>query len=293
MSMLSLLFYINGDRGLGVASGFLAEGYSDIAIVSMIDTTADEKISKFCQEHKLHHIRTKDPNTDPLLANLKPDLAVIAGFSQRLSGTLLESPRLTTLNLHAGKLPQYRGGSPLNWQLINDEKLAWCSVIEASERFDEGPVLMEQSIELNDQKTIADLHHEANSMFRDLTLEVVKKMTQGNIKKRKQIQRDAVYWHQRSDSDGRIIWETMTARQVFNFVRALTKPYPGAFSYLDGKLVRIWEVQIVKEVFKGTAGRIVNIQGEGPLVICADKAIKIVSYSSDSEVTLKSGSRFK
>ena len=170
-----------------MASGFLAEGYSDIAIVSMIDTKADEKISKFCQEHKLHHIRTKDPNTDPLLANLKPDLAVIAGFSQRLSGTLLESPRLTTLNLHAGKLPQYRGGSPLNWQLINDEKLAWCSVIEASERFDEGPVLMEQSIELNDQKTIADLHHEANSMFRDLTLEVVKKMTQGNIKKRKQI----------------------------------------------------------------------------------------------------------
>ena len=291
--MLSLLFYINGDRGLGVASGFLSEGFADITIISMIDAKADDKITKFCQKHKLNHIRTQDPNTDPLLTNLKPDLAVIAGFSQRLSGTLLRLPRLTTLNLHAGKLPQYRGGSPLNWQLINDEKLAWCSVIEASERFDEGPVLMEQSIELNDQKTIADLHDEANSVFRDLTLKVAKEIAQGNIKRREQIHKDAVYWHQRNDSDGRIIWESMTARQVFNFVRALTKPYPGAFSYLDGELVRIWEVQLVKKAFKGSAGRIVNIQGEGPLVICADKALKIVSYSSDSDITLKSGSRFK
>lgn len=288
-----MLFYINGDRGLEVASGFLHEGFPDIAIVSMIDAKADNKISKFCQAHKLHHIRTKNPNTDPLLTKLKPDLAVIAGFSQRLSEALLSLPRLTTLNLHAGKLPQYRGGSPLNWQLINDEKLAWCSVIEASDRFDEGPILMERSIELNDQKTIADLHEEANSVFRDITLKVAKEIAQGNIRKIEQIHQDAVYWHQRNDSDGRINWETMTARQVFNFVRALTKPYPGAFSYYDGELVRIWEVQIVKKEFKGSPGRIVNIQGEGPLVICSDKAVKIVSYSSKSENTLKSGKRFK
>jgi len=291
--MLSLLLYVNGDRGLGVASGFLSEGFADIAIVSMIDAKADDKISKFCQEHKLHHIRTKDPNTDPLLANLKPDLAVIGGFSQRLSGTLLKLPRLTTLNLHAGKLPQYRGGSPLNWQLINDEKFAWCSVIEASEKFDEGPVLMEQSIELNDAKTIAHLHDEANSIFRNLAVNVVKALTQGKLKKRTQNHKNAVYWHQRNDGDGHIKWELMTARQVFNFVRALTRPYPGAFSYLNGELIRIWEVKLLKETFRGTAGRIVTIQGEGPLVICADKAVKIVSYSSDSDVTLKSGSRFK
>ena len=291
--MLSLVLYVNGDRGLGVASGFLSEGFAAITVISMINAEEDDKITKFCQENKLHHFITKDPNIDPMLANLKPDLAVIAGFSQRLSETLLRLPRLTTINLHAGKLPQYRGGSPLNWQLINDEKFAWCSVIEASERFDEGPVLMEQSIELNDQKTIADLHDEANLIFRDLTVKAAKALFQGNAKKREQIHKDAVYWHQRNDGDGRIDWGSMTARQIFNFVRALTRPYPGAFSYLDGELVRIWEVQLVKEVLTGSSGRIVHIQGEGPLVICADKAVKIVSYSSNSGLTLKSGSRFK
>ena len=187
--MLSLLLYVNGDRGLGVASGFLSEGFTDITVISMINAKENDKITKFCQENKLHHIRTRDPNIDPMLANLKPDLAVIAGFSMRLSEPLLRLPRLTTINLHAGKLPQYRGGSPLNWQLINDEKFAWCSVIEASERFDEGPVLMEQSIELNDQKTIADLHEEANFIFRDLTVKAAKALAQGNAKKRTDPQR--------------------------------------------------------------------------------------------------------
>jgi len=291
--MLSLLLYVNGDRGLVVASGFLSEGFADITVISMIDSKEDDRIIRFCLEKKLHHIRTKDPNTDPILTNLKPDLAVIAGFSQRISATLLRLPRLTTINLHAGKLPQYRGGSPLNWQLINDEKFAWCSVIEASERFDEGPVLMEHPIELNDQKTIADLHKEANLIFRDLAVKAAKALAEGNVKKREQIHKDAVYWHQRNDGDGCIDWGSMKARQIFNFVRALTRPYPGAFSYLDGEIVRIWEVQIVKEVLTGSPGRIVHIQGEGPLVICADQAVKIVSYSSISGLTLKSGDRFK
>ena len=291
--MISLLLYVNGERGLGVASGFLSEGFTDVTVISMINAKQDNKITKFCEENKLYHIRTKDPNTDPMLANLKPDLAVIAGFSKRLSENLLRLPRITTINLHAGKLPQYRGGSPLNWQMINDEKFAWCSVIEASERFDEGPVLMEQSIQLNDQKTIADLHHEANLIFRELTVRTVEALAQNSAKKREQIHQDAVYWHQRNDGDGRIDWRSMKARQVFNLVRALTRPYPGAFSYLDGELVRIWEVQLVKEVLTGSPGRLVSIQGEGPLVICADKAVKIVSYSSNSGLTLKSGSRFK
>ena len=85
----------------------------------------------------------------------------------------------------------------------------------------------------------------------------------------------------------------MKARQIFNLVRAVTRPYPGAFSYLDGELVRIWEVKLVKEVLTGTPGRIVNIQGEGPMVICADKAVKIVSYSSNTGLTLNSGGRLK
>lgn len=291
--MISLLLYVNGERGLGVASGFLSEGFTDVTVISMINAKQDNKITKFCEENKLYHIRTKDPNTDPMLANLKPDLAVIAGFSKRLSENLLRLPRITTINLHAGKLPQYRGGSPLNWQMINDEKFAWCSVIEASERFDEGPVLMEQSIQLNDQKTIADLHHEANLIFRELTVRTVEALAQNSAKKREQIHQDAVYWHQRNDGDGRINWGLMKARQIFNLVRAVTRPYPGAFSYLDGELVRIWEVQLVKEVVTGNPGRIVDIQGEGPLVICADKAIKILSYTSSSGLTLKSGARFK
>jgi len=289
--MLSLLLFVNGDRGLGVTSAYLSQGFSDITLVSMVGAKEDNKISKFCQENKVNHIRTNNPNTDPSLAKLKPDLAVIAGFSQRLSETVLRLPRLKTINLHAGKLPQYRGGSPLNWQLINDEQFAWCSVIEASERFDEGPILMEQSMELNDQKTIADLHDEANSIFRKLAVNVAKALDQGKLKKREQNPKNAVYWHQRNDGDGHIKWELMTARQVFNFVRALTRPYPGAFSYLNGELIRIWEVKLLKEAFKGTAGRIVNIQGEEPLVICADKAVKVVRYSSLSGRKLTPGNR--
>jgi methionyl-tRNA formyltransferase len=83
----------------------------------------------------------------------------------------------------------------------------------------------------------------------------------------------------------------MSARQVFNFVRAITHPYSGAYTYLESELFRIWSVELVDQKIKGTAGRIVNVHNEGPFVVCNDVAIKVIDYSSASGKSLQSGFR--
>lgn len=290
-NMASLVVFLNGDRGLVVASSLVEHGFKNLVIVSMAGIKNENKIAKFCITNKLAHVISKNPNKDKTVLSLVADLAIIAGFSLRLAPLLLQKPRLGTINLHAGKLPGYRGGSPLNWQLINGEQLAWCSVIEATERFDQGRVLLEGAIELNDNKTIKDVHEEANQCFSDLCVRAVNMLLGGSFKAKEQNEELATYWHQRNDADGHIKWHSMSARQVFNLVRAVTHPYPGAFSYLEGEVIRIWSVELVDQKIKGVAGRIVNVHNEGPLVVCNDFAIKITDYSSTSGKSLEPGFR--
>ena len=131
-------------------------------------------------------------------------------------------------NLHAGRLPYYRGGSPINWQIINDEDHVVCSVIMASENFDEGDILAERQIQINDDKTVAELHVECNAAFAELTVETLRHAMAGTLMTTKQPTEGAAYWHQRSEADGKIDWEKLTSRQVFNLVRAITKPFTRA-----------------------------------------------------------------
>ena len=94
-----------------------------------------------------------------------------------------------------------------------------------------------------------------------------------------QNEKKSCYWHQRDDEDGRVDWENMSARQIFNLIRATTVPLKGAFTFLNKKKIRIFKVELVKKIIKGTPGKILIIQGKGPFVVCNDFAIKLIKCS--------------
>jgi len=207
----------------------------------------------------------------------KPRLGVVAGFSTIFKSPLVSAPELGTLNCHAGRLPQYRGGSPLNWQILNGEKEAGISVIRMDDGIDSGDVVAETTIPIGAEDDIATLHEKANACFARLVVDAVKR---GEILGRRQDPAAATYWHQRNDDDGHIVWRA-GARQVHDQVRALTSPYPGAFSYLGDRRVRILKTALDVPHVRGVPGRILYLQGQGPLVICGDRALKLVSWRFD------------
>ena len=95
----------------------------------------------------------------------------------------------------------------------------------------------------------------------------------------KQNENNAKYWHQRSDKDGRIDWKNMNALQVHNFIRALTKPYDGAYTFYKNKKIRIFVSELSKKKFYGTPGRVVKIKNNNLLVICSDYGLYITDYA--------------
>lgn len=209
-----------------------------------------------------------------------PDLLVVAGFPQIFGDELLAVA--PAINLHAGPLPRYRGGSPLNWQIINGEHEIGLSIIEMDRGVDTGPVLAERSFHLGGHETIAGAHHKANELFCEMVVEVVAQVATNTTRPREQSAEDTVYWHQRNKEDGRIFWRDMSAEQMVNLVRAVTRPYPGAFSKWSGGDVRIWEAIVPTRVVKGVPGRVVYLNGEGPFIVAADRAVQVTEYEVEA-----------
>jgi len=137
------------------------------------------------------------------------------------------------------------------------------------------------SIPIEADDDIATLHRKANAAFPALLCEVLAVSAAAGSIPSGQVQDEcgSRYWLQRSDADGMIRWSTMTALQVHNLVRGITRPYPGAWS----GSIRIWRTQLDCATVCGPPGRVAYIQGVGPYVCCTDRAI-LVSEASGPEL---------
>ena len=291
----NICIFLNGERGFAVTKALFLAGHE----VSKVITTKRNfaAVEKHLQRMFPWKSFSKpaieavtdfhDPNFLNTFERSSFDISVIAGFSTIFEEKLLNLPRLGTINLHAGRLPSYRGGSPLNWQLINNEKYIGLSVIKASAKIDGGTVLSETQFLVEEHETIKDLHDKANSFFPGLTLDAIDKLVRmepGRI----QDENEAVYWHQRSDLDGHLDPTLLTANQAGLLIRALTKPYPGAFCYTtDGVKVRIFALSRKCVRVSGTPGRVCFLQGDGPFLICKDFGVLISDYKIEGTEGLK------
>ena len=168
---------------------------------------------------------------EKLIENIKKKkyfLNIAAGWPLKFPSKLIHAARKGTINLHAGKLPEYRGGSPLNWQIIEGKKKIYISIIKMTIGLDAGPIYIEKSLNLKSSENIKDLHNKVNKVYPYMTEKVIKDIKK-NKKPKKQLSKNVRYMKQRSDIDGQIDWVNMNSKDVFNLVRAVSKPYPGAF----------------------------------------------------------------
>ena len=226
------------------------------------------------------------------ITSKKPDLGIVAGFSHILPNDILKIPRYGFWNVHAGSVPKYRGGSPLNWQLINGEVRAGLSILEMTPGIDDGPILSSTNFKIAHADTILDLHIRANKLFPLLLLPLLSNLPESLRKSKVQSRIGARYWHQRNERDGQIDWINSNSQQVYNFVRAISKPYPGAFGVITGRReIRIWQVKIDENHVDGVPGRVVKLK-DGFHVPCGGGG-SVLLLEFESRHPIKNGERFK
>ena len=241
-----LAIFFNSMRGLIV--------FKEISKLFSVDIYLATKnlnidILRLLKKNKIKFILIKKIDTT-LIDRIKYknyDILISAGFPLIFTEKLIHSSKFGTINLHAGKLPNYRGGSPLNWQIINGEKQIGINIIKMCKELDAGNIYSSKTFRLTKKDNIKTVHNKANLFFPKMTIEAINKIYLG-IQSVPQRKVGVKTYKQRSEKDGLIDWDKLNATEVFNFVRALTKPYPGAFYFnKNNKKIKIYNCSVSKK----------------------------------------------
>jgi methionyl-tRNA formyltransferase len=279
--MDGIVIYLNGMRGIFTLRELRRREHGVVQAITLPHLAVEGLVADACKELDIPLFGCSNVNEFQGLFRSRPRLGIIAGYPTLFRLPLIELPELGTINQHGGLLPRYRGGSPLNWQMINGETEAWCSVIRVDEGIDTGNVLAEAPVPILAEDTISELQDRTHQLFATLTADLVVRLENGDAVGRVQDERDACYWHQRNDADGRIRWSEQSAIEVHNLVRAITRPYKGAHTMIEGRQVRIYKTELPAMRIRGVPGRVCYLQGIGPYVVCREGVILVREFEID------------
>jgi methionyl-tRNA formyltransferase len=275
---MRLIFFGKGQRGTSCLHAIHTAGYPIPLVVGHPGEKAGpEAVGGAAELLGIPHIAPDDPNDPGVVDELRAlaaDVFVLAGYGKILKSSVIELPRLACINLHGGKVPDYRGSSPMNWSLINGERSFTLSVLRVDSGIDSGLVLNERTFPIGQDTTIRDLHEVAVESFPEQLLETLSQLETGSLQPRRQPPGGS-YYPLRFPEDGLILWDQLTAQQVHNRIRALTRPYPCAFSYWKRRRVDLLSSELLESDFFGEPGRIYAKFPRGLIVCAADRCLRV------------------
>ena len=205
---------------------------------------------------------------------IQPDLILSLYYRNIIPEEIFSQAKFGAYNMHGSYLPTYRGRAPLNWAIINGENYSGVSLHVLEKTFDTGAIVDQEKVEFTEDEYVADIQPRITDAGVKLFKRSLEKLLDGNPQTTPQNENNATYFGKRTPEDGRIDFNK-SAKDVYNLIRALSKPFPGAFAQINGKDTIFWRAKIGDETDL-PAGTIVNTS---PLTIaCSDKLIVAEEY---------------
>lgn len=203
----------------------------------------------------------KDRETIEELKNIAPDFIIVVAYGQILSKEILDIPKYGCINLHASLLPKYRGAAPINWAVINGEKVSGNTTMFMDEGVDTGDMLLTSEVQITDSMTAGELHDSLMEQGGALLVNTIKGIMNGKIERIKQDNDNSCHSPMLSKETGRIDWNK-GSEEINNLIRGLN-PYPLASTYYNGEVMKIYEAQVLKESSNFEPGYIINVSNDG------------------------------
>ncbi len=216
-----------------------------------------------------------EPQWIKKVGELKPDIIFSFYYRKMICREILEIPKLGAFNLHGSLLPAYRGRCPVNWVLINGEKRTGVTLHYMIDKPDAGDIVGQKEVEIEFRDTARTLYDKLCTAAKLLLDEVLPVIKTGRIPRRKQNLAVGSYYGGRRPEDGRIDWHK-SAQDIYNLIRGVTEPYPGAFAFLkNGEKLIIWWAEPVKSNIVKVPGE-VEIKTEKIRVYTGKDAIRLM-----------------
>ncbi|GKV93770.1 bifunctional UDP-4-amino-4-deoxy-L-arabinose formyltransferase/UDP-glucuronic acid oxidase ArnA [Pectobacterium aroidearum] len=275
-------------------------GYEIQAVFTHSDAPGENhfyaSVAKAAAEMDVPVFAPEDVN-HPLWVNrireLAPDVIFSFYYRTLLSDDILQLPSFGAFNLHGSLLPRYRGRAPVNWVLVNGETQTGVTLHKMVSRADAGDIVAQSVVAIDDEDTALTLHGKCRTAAAALLAQQLPLIRSREIMLTPQDESQASYFGRRTAADGLIDWQK-SAREINNLIRAVTEPYPGAFTFLGERKVVIWRARVLKNdsmKANGVKQEPGSIISTSPLVVsCGEDALEIVSGQSESGLYM-SGSR--
>lgn len=214
------------------------------------------------------------------ISALHPDLILSFYYRHMIATDILGSARLGAFNMHGSLLPKYRGRAPVNWAIVNGEPETGVTLHHMVARADAGDIVDQQAVTIGPTDSVRDLYPRIVAAARAVLARQLDNLLAGRAPRQVQDETQASYFGGRRPEDGRIDWAS-PARTIFNLIRAVTHPYPGAFTDVAGRRLYIWWA-VAHDATSGPAGVVLS---EQPLCVAAGQGcIEIQAWQWEGAV---------
>lgn len=281
------------DMGCVGVTTLIKAGFTIEAIITHPDAPTEKpffgSVARIAAEHGIPVFAPDDVNHPLWVARIKamaPDVIFSFYYRQLLCQEILSLPTVGAFNLHGSLLPRYRGRSPLNWVLVNGEEETGVTLHRMTARADAGNILAQRGVAITPQDDAPSLHRKLCEAAAAVLESILPAIREQRFSETPQDDSAASYVGRRTPEDGRLDW-CQPAATLANLVRAVTDPWPGAFSYAGGEKFIVWKAQVRPNSDAAQPGTVSSVD---PLVIaCGSDALEIQTGQSQQGVYMQGG----
>lgn len=274
MSELRVVFMGTPDFAVPTLNCLLHSNHEILAVVSQPDKPKGRgkkiqytPVKETALAHSIPVLQPQKANTDSFIHELKalsPDVIVVVAFGQILSERVLSIPSKGCINVHGSLLPKYRGAAPIQWALINGDKITGITTMLMDAGMDTGDMLLKEEVEIKEEDTAGTMHDRLAQVGADLLIKTLDQVEYHQLTPEKQNNEDATYAPMIRKELGHIRW-SQSASAIRNLVKGLD-PWPSAYSFMNGKILKIWNLKKINGI-QGTPGEIVAASPKEGLIV--------------------------
>lgn len=283
--MTKIVFMGTPDFSVPVLKQIINDGYEVIGVVTQPDRPVGRKKALTPPPVKVEALKHGIPvfqpekirNKEELapILELAPDLIITAAFGQILPKQLLDAPQYGCINVHASLLPELRGGAPIHYAILQGKEKTGITIMYMAEKLDAGDILTQVEVPISENDNVGTLHDKLSKAGSKLLSETLPRLLNGELQPIKQKEEDATFAYNIKREQEKIDW-TQTGESIYNHIRGL-KPWPGAYTILNGSVLKIWQSAKTPSQQSEKPGTIVKIEEDGFIVSTGNQtALKIL-----------------
>lgn len=248
-----------------------------------------DQIRGFAEENHAQFFETRNVAAETFAPvwNDPVDIVFIVSWRYLLPKDLMNRARVAAVVFHDSLLPEYRGFSPAVWAMLNGEERCGVTMFYLEEDVDSGDVIAQEELTIAPEETIADLTEKITRVYLRLLENNINALKSGQAPRYPQDQSRASYTCKRLPEDNLISWQQKTS-QIHNLIRAVTHPYPGAYTFYRGSKMTIWSAQpnpVTRRYVGSVPGRVIEVRsGEGVVVLTGDGTLLVQTVQLEDEM---------